>query len=102
MPVTHVAPASHLVVQSPQWSGSDFLLTHAPSAPVPQMSGTSVVQAHMPILQTKPVPMQSGVLVQAMPEPPPVVVPAAEPPVAVPAVGAEPPAALPPAEVPAL
>jgi hypothetical protein len=46
--------------------------------------------------------MQSGVLVQAMPEPPPVVVPAAEPPVAVPAVGAEPPAALPPAEVPAL
>ena len=74
------------------------MFTQAPSAPLPQTSGTSAVHAHMFMRQTKPVPMQSSVLVQAMPEPPPVVAPD-DPPVAVEPAAAPP---VPAEELPAL
>jgi hypothetical protein len=73
------------------------LFTQAASAPEPHTSGMSVVQTQLFMRQTKPVPMQSGVAVQAMPEPPPALAPD-DPPVAV----APDAPALPAEELPAL
>src|SRR4051812_25869945 len=84
-PAVHTAPASHLVPHMPQLLASPAFSVQTAAAAAPQTSGVLTGQPHtFMVLQKKPVPWHSAVLVQAPPgitvPPPPAAMPPLMPP----------------------